>query len=414
MTRSTDVSDDFGRAAQLRDALVNRLLATGMITSPSVEAAFRAVPRHLFVPAGTPLEEVYDLDRSVVTKRDERGVHQSSVSAAYIQARMIEQAGVHAGMRVLEVGSGGYNAALLAEVVGPAGEVVSVDIDREITERAIVLLDRAGYSGRVWVMVADAEHGVPGAGVFDRILVTAGAWDIPPALLEHLAGDGVIVVPLRMNGVTRTIAFRRDGDHLESTSSEVAGFVPIQGDGARPEHILHLPDRHGRYVNLRFDQDPPTDPGLLDGVLATVRSEMWSGVGIEHDVSFADLHLWFAGFLPGFCLLAVDDGTDLAAERGTWFPFGVVRGDSFAVLAVRALPDESGVEFGARAYGVHGDDPAAAMVEQITAWDRQARYGPAPRFAYWPTGIDIGDPPSNVAVLPKTHGLLTISWPAAG
>lgn len=326
---------------------------------------------------------------------------------------MIEQAGIGPGMRVLEIGSGGYNAALLAEVVGAEGRVVSLDIDPDITDRARALLAETGYGGRVEVLQADAEHGLPGGEVFDRILVTVGAWDIPPAWLDHLAGDGVIVVPLRMNGVTRTIAFRRDGDHLVSTSAEVAGFVPMQGAGTRPERILRLPDRQGRHVSLRFDVGGPEDPGRLDGVLAAGRGEVWSGVTIEHGVSFADLHLWLAGFLPGFCLLAADEGTELAAERGRWFPFGVVRGDSFAYLATRPTADDTGVEFGARSYGSHGEDAAAALVEQIQAWERQARRSPEPTFAYWPAGTHPGGQPARVAVLTKAYGVLTISWPAA-
>ena len=229
MIQAVGASEDADRAADARGALVDKLLDSGRITTPVVEAAFRAVPRHAFVPAGTPLEEVYAVDRAVVTKRDEHGAALSSVSANYIQARMIEQAGVGRGMRVLEIGSGGYNAALLAEVVGDEGRVVSVDIDPDVTERTTALLRATGYGDRVEVLQVDAEHGVPGHEVFDRILVTVGAWDIAPAWLAALAADGVIVVPLRMNGVTRTIAFHRHGDHLVSSSSEVAGFVPMQG-----------------------------------------------------------------------------------------------------------------------------------------------------------------------------------------
>ncbi|NED52258.1 methyltransferase domain-containing protein, partial [Micromonospora aurantiaca] len=95
----------------------------------------------------------------------------SSVSATYIQARMIEMAALAPGMTVLEIGSGGYNAALVAEVVGPAGHVVSVDIDPEITEQARDLLGKAGYGGRVTVVRHDAEHPVSGFEQFDRILV---------------------------------------------------------------------------------------------------------------------------------------------------------------------------------------------------------------------------------------------------
>lgn len=413
MTQAVGAFEDADRAADARGVLVDQLLASGIITRLAVEAAFRSVPRHAFVPPGTPLEEVYAVDRAVITKRDEHGGHLSSVSATYIQARMIEQAGVGRGMRVLEIGSGGYNAALLAEVVGAQGQVVSVDIDADIVERTGALLRETGYGDRVEVLRVDGEHGLPGYGVFDRILVTVGAWDIAPAWLADLAADGVIVVPLRMNGVTRTIAFHRDGDHLVSSSSEVAGFVPMQGDGARPERILRLPDGQGRHVSLHFDADAPQDPALLDGVLATGRDETWSAVTIEHGVSFADLHLWFAGFLPGFCRVAAEAGTDLAAEGRSWFPFGVVRGDSLAYLITRPTTDDAGVEFGAASYGRHSRSAASALVDQIQLWDQQARRGPEPSYAYWPAGTEPGYQPSTVAVLRKAHGLLTISWPVA-
>ena len=407
------LSNDEARASEFRDALVDTLVANRMITSPVVERAFRTVPRHRFVAEGTPLEVTYNVDNSVAIKRDPDGLIISSTSAAYIQARMIEQAQLGAGMSVLEIGSGGYNAALLAEVVGAGGRVVSVDIDPEVTDRARELLDATGYGSRVTVVQADAENPLPGRhDPFDAILVTVGAWDLAPAWLEHLSAHGRIVVPLRMNGITRVIGFRRQGDHLVSTSAEVAGFVPMQGEGARDERVFLLPDRNGQHVKLRFEGELPADLSLLDGVLAAGRSEVWSGVTIKHGVSFADLHLWFAAFLPGFCKLAVDEGTDMAAERGRWFPFGVVLGDSFAYLAVRAVPEGGGVEFGARAHGAHGQDAATSMVDQIQAWDRTAR-DVEPVFTYWPTGSQRPEFGPGTAVLVKTHGLVTISWPPA-
>ncbi|MER6176525.1 methyltransferase, FxLD system [Streptosporangium sp. NPDC001681] len=414
MTTRQTKADAGPSAGLLREALVQKLRKQGMILSDRVADAFSVVERHLFVPEGTPLEVAYNADESVATKTDEHGVIISSISAPFIQAQMIEQSEIRPGRSVLEIGSGGYNAALLAEVVGPEGRVVSVDIDPEVTDRAQSLLEATGYGGRVAVVLADAEHGVPEFGPFDAIISTVGTWDIPPAWLEQLTAGGVIVAPLVMNGITRSIGFRREADHLVSTSAEVCGFVAMQGDGKHPERVFRLPDAQGRHVNLRFDDGAPEDPSLLDGVLATERTALWSGVTIGYRTSFADLHLWFASFLTGFCRLAVDEGIELAEERGSWFPFGVVRGDSFAYLAVRPALEGAGVEFGAHAYGTHGQEVATAMVEQIQVWDRRARSGPAPTFAFWPTGSDLAQIPKDAVLLHKTHGLVTISWPAAG
>ena len=411
LPRVTVDAIDHAQAAELRDKVTDELIAAGYIKSAPVEAAFRVVPRHAFVPADTPLDVTYHIDKSVVTKRDEQGIAISSVSATYIQVAMIEQAELRQGMSVLEVGSGGYNAALLAEVVGPDGQVVSVDIDPEVTDRAATLLEAAGYGSRVTVITADAGHGVPGHGPFDAIVVTVGAWDLSPAWLRQLTVDGRLVVPVRMNGVSRSIAFRRDNDHLLSTSAVVCGFVPMQGAGEHVDREFRLPDANGRVVTLRFDAGVPDDPALLDGVLAGERSELWSGVTIKHGVSFADLYLWLAGRLPGFCRLAAEEGTELAQERKTWFPFAAARGDSFAYLSARPALEGAGAEFGARAYGRHGQEAATAMVEQIQAWDEQARNRPEPTFAYWPTGSAPAHLPKGVAVLNKTHGLVTISWP---
>ncbi|MFB9853831.1 hypothetical protein ACFFMR_25975 [Micromonospora andamanensis] len=90
-----------------------------------------------------------------------------------------------------------------------------------------------------------------------------------------------------------------------------------------------------------------------------------------------------------------------------------MRGDSFAYLAWRPAEGDSGAELGARAFGAHGTDAAAAMTEQIRAWHQKARRRPAPTFAYWPAGTCAGSVPANVAALTKTYGLVTISWPVA-
>ena len=275
MTDTAAVLDD---AARLRNELADALLAKGSITSEHVEAAFRAVPRHLFAPPGTSLEDAY-ADTVIRTKFDLSGTCLSSVSAPWLQAIMIREAGIRSGMRVLEIGSGGYNAALLAEVAGPDGHVVTMDIDPEVTARAAAALDAAGYAGRVTVITGDGEHGAPGHAPFDAVIVTAGAWQIPPSWTGQLApGDSRLVVPLRMNGCTRSIAFRKQGSHLVSTSATVCGFVPVQGTGTRPSQVITLTPPGGGQVQVTFEDTATAEPLFPDGITAPARSSPGRGL----------------------------------------------------------------------------------------------------------------------------------------
>ena len=200
----TGVSSDSASAELLRTALVQQLVAAGTIRDDRVAAAFAAVPRHVFVPHA-PLEVAY-ADDVVLMKHDEAGVVTSSVSQPSIVALMLQQAAIRPGHRVLEIGSGGYNAALMRELAGPRGAVTSVDIDPEVTDRARESLGEAGY-GDVTVVQADGAFGVPERAPYDRIVVTVTAWDIASAWLRQLRPGGRIVVPLRMRGQTRSIAF---------------------------------------------------------------------------------------------------------------------------------------------------------------------------------------------------------------
>jgi len=166
----TSQADD---ATTLRQAMVTALRDDALITTDAVAAAMDTVPRHDFAP-GEPLEKVYQTDTTLVPKIDAEGRQTSVVSAAHIQAIQLEQADLRPGMNVLEIGSGGYNAALIAQITGPAGSVTSVDIDADVIDRARAGLARAGYE-HVNVALADAENGVAEHAPYDRIIVTVGA-----------------------------------------------------------------------------------------------------------------------------------------------------------------------------------------------------------------------------------------------
>src|SRR5262245_12703766 len=106
-------------AADLHRDLVDSLVRRGAITDSRVEAAFRAVPRHLFLPE-VSVAEVYR-DQAIPTKMLD-GEAISSSSQPEIMATMLQQLELEPGSRVLEVGAGtGYNAALMSHLVGGNG-----------------------------------------------------------------------------------------------------------------------------------------------------------------------------------------------------------------------------------------------------------------------------------------------------
>jgi len=399
---------DLAEAVALRQALAEELLSSGSIASAEVEAAFRAVPRHLFAPE-VSLQEAYAND-VVRTKQDSHGITISSVSAPWLQAMMLEQAGLGPGMRCLEIGSGGYNAALMAEVVGPQGEVTTVDIDADVTGRARRCLDAAGHEP-VKVVLADAEHGVPEHAPYDRIIVTAGVWDVPPAWPAQLADGGRIVVPLRMRGLSRCVVLVPEDDHLVSVAHEMAGFVAVQGAGAHAERLVTL---HGEDVGLRFDDSQLIDAEALRAALRQPRAETWTGVTFADMEPFDGLFLWLATSLDQFCLLSrARTGTarELADPASPIATPTLLSRDSFAYVTFRELdPASRRFEFGAYAHGPQAGDLAATMAGQIQQWDRHHRNGPAARISIHPASVPGSQLPDGRRIR-KRHTTVTISWP---
>ncbi|MYY10135.1 methyltransferase, FxLD system [Streptomyces sp. SID4919] len=403
------------RAVQLRGQVVDELIADGAIVSSAVANVLRSVPRHLFAPEAS-LEDAYSAYSAVITKRDGGGSAVSSVSAPQVQAFMLEQAEIRAGMRVLEIGSGGLNAAYLAELVGESGEVTTVDIDPEVTDRASRLLKENGYP-QVRVVTADAHDGVPTHGPYDRIIVTVGAWDVPSAWTTQLTGQGRIVVPLRMRGLMRSVALQRISDHLVSTSARICGFVPMQGTGARESQVLLLTGTDE--ITLRFDDGLPADPNLLDNALRTPRVETWTGVTVRRGVPVDSLQLYLATVLPGFCTMAVSAELDtgLVAPYNKRFSLAAVSEDgrNLAYITPRLTADGPFFEYGAHALGPEATAFADEVAGHLRAWDQDHRGGPGPRITVYPAGTPDDQIPelADGRVIDKKHSRVALSWPMA-
>jgi protein-L-isoaspartate(D-aspartate) O-methyltransferase len=155
-----------------------------------------------------------------------------TISQPYVVAYMTEQLRVEPQHRVLEVGTGsGYQAAILSRL---AREVVSVERYRTLAETARQRLKTLGYAN-VTIIVGDGFAGAPEHAPFDRIIVTAAADGVPPALIEQLGANGKIVLPIGPRNGTQHIVklTKKEGGALEREDLIAVRFVPLLPGQAR-------------------------------------------------------------------------------------------------------------------------------------------------------------------------------------
>ncbi|BEL05742.1 hypothetical protein Q0Z83_039330 [Actinoplanes sichuanensis] len=395
---------------RLRADLAAHLTAKGWTRTPAVERAFRSVSRHLFVPDTVSMEQAY-ADEIVATKRGLDGKTTSSVSAPWVQAFMLAEAGLKPGARVLEVGSGGYQAALIAELVGPDGLVVTVDIDADITRLARTYLDRAGYP-HVQVVHGDGDLGHRPGAPYDAIIITMEAGDVSPFWVAQLAPDGRIVLPLRMRTLTRCLTLHRRYDHLAASRALQCGFVPMQGE--RSQLARRIPLR-GNDIVLLLDDPVDVDADALASALDGPRLEVWSPVTITGDEpgAFESLHLWLSSQPRPFGALAVDrQRTEGLVDPQDRFTCPTLLGDGFAYLTMRKIGDNLW-QFGAHGFGSDAHTLTTDLLDLTTAWDRDYRHAVTPEITVHPDG---NTPPAATGqpqlVVARRHTTIAVTWPA--
>ncbi len=289
----------------LHQQLVDQMKSGGHLASRSIEAVFRAVPRHLFLP-DTPLEEVYS-DQAIATKSLQERIVSSS-SQPTMMAIMLQQLDLRPGQRVLEIGAGtGYNAALLARLVGKRGQVVTIDIDEDIVANARAHLQAAGY-GHVQVHCADGFAGYADAAPYDRIILTVNAADIAPAWREQLKPDGRLLLPLSLRDAQVSVAFKPVEDHLESVSVSYCRFVTLRGALAEETHTIELQPPPDALV-LHTSTTISAEAAMITAWLAdNSYAELSTSVALTQQEVLRGLGLWLSVHEPNSCLL-VAQGT---------------------------------------------------------------------------------------------------------
>jgi protein-L-isoaspartate(D-aspartate) O-methyltransferase len=223
---------DEARFAAARERLVNAIERDVVRTAeylgtdrldPAVIRAMRTVPREQFVPRQLQPQAYLDSPLPIGNGQ--------TISQPYIVAVMSHLAGVQAGDRVYELGTGsGYQAAVL----GAMGVTVySVEIVPELAERAAATLARLGYD-QVHVRAGDGYLGWPEAAPFDAVVVTAAHPRIPQPLVDQLKPGGRLVMPLGGTHEVQqlTVLIKQPDGSLQRQKVLPVRFVPVTGDAA--------------------------------------------------------------------------------------------------------------------------------------------------------------------------------------
>lgn len=182
----------------------------------AVEAAFHATPRQLFLREADRPRASYDGPIEIG--------HGQTNSQPRTVAAMLRLLDVRPGHRVLDVGAGsGWTTALLAELTGPGGEVLGVELVPELADLGAANLAAVD---RGWASIVPAVHGAlghPARAPYDRILVSAQAGELPQALVDQLVVGGRMVIPVA--GTMLLVVRVHDG--TEVTRHGSYRFVPL-------------------------------------------------------------------------------------------------------------------------------------------------------------------------------------------
>ncbi len=203
---------------KLREYMVNTQIKARGIYDAKVLDAMLKVPRHEFVPE--------DMRPYAYEDRPLPIGEGQTISQPYMVALMTQCLELEGSERILEIGAGsGYQAAILAEI---AEMVYTIERFSSLLKRAQEVLDRLGYTNYK-ALVGDGTLGWEENAPFNGIMVTAGAPEVPPSLLEQLADKGRLVIPIGPERYQTLYKIVKKGKKIRREFVTYCSFVPLIG-----------------------------------------------------------------------------------------------------------------------------------------------------------------------------------------
>ena len=213
---NTSLEDNY-RHKGLRKQLVDTLRTKG-ISNETVLAAINEVPRHVFLDSSF-VELAYQDQAFPIGS----GQTISQPHTVAFQTQLLQ---VEKGMKVLEIGTGsGYQACVLAAM---GAKVFSIERQRNLYFKAKEILEQLPF--RVKTFLGDGFEGLPTYAPFDRIIITAGAPDIPEALIAQMKANAIMVIPMdnaEGEGQTMLRVTKMDDGSLKKEEFGDFKFVPM-------------------------------------------------------------------------------------------------------------------------------------------------------------------------------------------
>ena len=208
----------------LRKQMVTEQLIGRGIANQAVLNALQKVPREQFLPEAMQHRAYDDAALPIACNQ--------TISQPLMVALMSDGLSLGGNERILEIGTGsGYQTAILAEMIGPKGQLWSIERHAELSQSATEKLRALGYTD-IHLRVGDGSLGLPEQAPYDAILIAAAAPRCPPALWDQLRIGGRLVIPVGPTEKQQLVVLEKDKSGAPMTTNHVScRFVPLIGEG---------------------------------------------------------------------------------------------------------------------------------------------------------------------------------------